>query len=202
MTMSQPADQLQAAFDESVSHHWGWFLVEGLLLVFLGLLAILLPTAASLAATVVVGWLLLLSGVMGLIQTIRARRAPGFGWSLLSALLALGAGAMLLIWPLRAVFSLTAVLIAFLFAEGVITVFYALDHRRGYSGRWGWMLASGLIDILLGVILLAGLPGTALWALGLLLGINLCFGGWALIAMALAARSHSTRTGQVAGHQA
>ena len=65
---------------------------------------------------------------------------------------------------------------------------FALDHKRELSGRWGWMLASGIIDVGLGVLLLAGLPGTALWALGLLVGINLLFGGWALILMALDAR--------------
>jgi uncharacterized membrane protein HdeD (DUF308 family) len=187
MNQSADANALRAAFAGTMGHSWLWFLIEGLVLVFLGVLAIVLPTAASLVATIFLGWLLLLSGIMGLISTIRARRAPGFAWSLLSALLALGAGALLVIWPVHGVFSLTAVLIAFLLAEGVISVFYALEHRKGASGRWNWMLASGLIDILLGVILLAGLPGTALWALGLMLGINLCFGGWSLIMMALAA---------------
>ena len=65
---------------------------------------------------------------------------------------------------------------------------YALEHRTGLSGRWGWMLASGILDIVLGVLLILGLPGTALWAIGLLLGLNLLFGGWALILMALHAR--------------
>jgi uncharacterized membrane protein HdeD (DUF308 family) len=197
--MNQPADELKQAFSESVGQHWGWFLAEGILLIFLGLLAILLPTVASLIATVFLGWLLVVSGVMGLIATIRARRAPGFAWSLLSALLMLGAGALLLIWPLHGVFSLTAVLIAFLFVEGVITVFHALEHRRGFSGSWGWMLVSGVIDILLGLILLAGLPGTALWALGLLLGVNLIFRGWALVMTALVARPHAPGKGAATG---
>lgn len=194
--MSQPygGEQVRAALGETVSHHWGWFLFEGIVLVILGLAAILLPKAATFAATVFIGWLLLLSGIIGLISTIRARRAPGFGWSLLSAVLGIGAGVLLLIWPLSGAFSLTAILIFFLIAEGVISVFYALEHRKGFSGRWGWMLASGIVDILLGLILLAGLPGTALWALGLLLGINLIFGGVALIMMALSARPSDTGT--------
>jgi uncharacterized membrane protein HdeD (DUF308 family) len=65
---------------------------------------------------------------------------------------------------------------------------YALEHKSALSGRWGWMLASGVVDVFLGLLLLIGLPGTALWALGLLVGINLLFGGWALILMALHAR--------------
>lgn len=195
--MNQPldADRLRAAVRETVAHHWGWFLFEGILLVLLGIAAVLLPAAASLVATVFFGWLLLLSGIMGLISTIRARRAPGFAWSLLSAILGIGAGGLLLLWPIAGTFSLTAVLIAFLIAEGVISLFYALEHRKGDSGRWGWMLASGIVDIILGLILLAGLPGTAIWALGLLLGINLMFGGVALIMMALAARGESPGTG-------
>jgi len=172
----------------AVRRHWVLFLTEGIVLVVLGVLALFAPAIASVAATVLFGWVLLLSGVVGLITTFRARHAPGFGWSLLSAIVGIVAGALLLGWPLLGTFSLTAVLIAFLLAEGALSIMYALEHRNALSGRWGWMLASGIIDIGLGVLLLLGLPGTALWALGLLLGINLIFGGWALIFMALHAR--------------
>jgi uncharacterized membrane protein HdeD (DUF308 family) len=175
----------------AVRRHWVLFLVEGIVLVILGTLALLAPVIASVAATVLFGWLLLLSGIVGLVTTFRARHAPGFWWSLLSALLGIVAGVVLLGWPLLGTFSLTAVLIAFLFAEGIISIMYALEHRNALSGRWGWMLASGIVDIGLGVLLFIGLPGTALWALGLLLGINLIFGGWALILMALHARPTS-----------
>jgi uncharacterized membrane protein HdeD (DUF308 family) len=178
----------------AVRRHWVLFLSEGIVLVILGVLALLAPAIASVAATVFFGWLLLLSGIMGLVSTFRARHAPGFWWSLLSALIAIAAGVALIGWPLIGTLSLTAVLIAFLFAEGAVTIFYALEHRKALSGRWGWMLASGIIDIVLAVLLLIGLPGTALWALGLILGINLIFGGWALIFMALHARPKSAAT--------
>jgi uncharacterized membrane protein HdeD (DUF308 family) len=65
---------------------------------------------------------------------------------------------------------------------------FALDHKRELSGQWGWMLMSGLIDLVLAVMIFAGLPSTASWAVGLLVGINMIFGGTALIAMALHAR--------------
>jgi uncharacterized membrane protein HdeD (DUF308 family) len=65
---------------------------------------------------------------------------------------------------------------------------YALEHKRELSGRWGWMLASGIVDLIVAGIILIGLPGTAAWAIGLLVGINMIFGGSALIAMALHAR--------------
>jgi uncharacterized membrane protein HdeD (DUF308 family) len=172
----------------TLERHRGLFLFEGILLLILGLLAILLPVVASLAATVVFGWLLLLSGVLGLVATFRARQAPGFGWSLVSAIVGIVAGVLLLLAPVQGTLSLTAVLIAFLIVEGVASILYAFDHRRGSSGRWSWMLFSGIVDIILGTILLWGLPGTAAWALGLLLGINMIFGGSALIGMALSAR--------------
>jgi uncharacterized membrane protein HdeD (DUF308 family) len=188
MTVIQEAEQVRTELGAAVQRHWVFFLCEGIALVLLGLLAVMTPAIASVAATVLFGWILLLSGVVGLITTFRARKAPGFGWSLLSALLGIIAGGLLLWWPLQGALSLTAVLIAFLLVEGVVSILYALEHRSALSGRWGWMLASGALDVFLGVILLLGLPGTALWALGLLLGINLLFGGWALILMALHAR--------------
>jgi uncharacterized membrane protein HdeD (DUF308 family) len=196
MATNQSVDvsKVHAAVSEAVHHHRALFLFEGILLVILGLLAILVPAIASLAATVFFGWLLLLGGLVGLVATIRARHAPGFWWSLLSAIVGVVAGVLLLGWPLQGTLSLTSVLIAFLLVEGAATILYALQHRTGPSARWGWMLASGILDLLLGVILFAGLPGTAMWALGLLIGIDMTFGGWALIAMALAARSEAVGT--------
>jgi uncharacterized membrane protein HdeD (DUF308 family) len=189
--MNTQADQIQQVRDRvagAVSRHWKLFLFEGIVLLILGTLAILAPVIASVAATVFFGWILLLSGVVGLISTLRARGAPGFWWSLISALVGIVAGGLLLFYPLQGTLSLTAVLIAFLLVEGVVTLMYALEHRNALSGRWGWMLASGILDVALGVFLFLGLPGTALWAIGLLIGINMLFGGWALIFMALHAR--------------
>jgi len=72
--------------------------------------------------------------------------------------------------------------------EGIMSILFALEHKRELSGRWGMMLVSGVIDLFLAGIIFAGLPGTAAWAIGLLIGINLVFGGTALISMALHAR--------------
>lgn len=196
MATNQPVNELKirVAVSEAVHRHRGLFLFEGILLIILGLLAILVPVIASLAATVFFGWLLLLSGVVGLVTTIRGRSAPGFWWSLLSAIVGIAAGVLLLGWPLQGTLSLTTVLIAFLFVEGAASILYALQHRAAPSARWGWMLASGIIDVALGVILFAGLPGTATWALGLLIGINMIFGGYALVMMALSAHSETAGT--------
>jgi uncharacterized membrane protein HdeD (DUF308 family) len=189
-TQSAEAQAIQQ-LGGAVRRHWVLFLSEGIALVILGLLALMAPAVASIAATVFFGWILLLSGIVGLVATLRARQAPGFAWSLLSALVGIVAGALLLAWPLQGTLSLTAVLIAFLLVEGVVSIMYALEHRNALSHRWGWMLASGILDVALGALLFAGLPGTALWALGLIIGINMLFGGWALMLMALRARPAS-----------
>ena len=126
-----------------------------------------------------------------MITTFRMRQAPGFGWSLVSAILGIAVGIVLLLWPLSGVLSLTMILIAFFVIEGIASIMFALEHKRELSGRWGWMLASGIIDLILATIILTGLPGTAAWAIGLLVGINMVFGGSALIAMALHARDRS-----------
>jgi uncharacterized membrane protein HdeD (DUF308 family) len=106
-------------------------------------------------------------------------------------LIAIAVGLILLAQPIAGAVSLTLVLIVFFVVEGVATIMYALEHRRELSGRWEWMLVSGIIDLVLAVIIFAGLPGTAAWALGLLVGINMVFGGVALVAIALHARSNA-----------
>ena len=182
-------DHLQSTVANTLREHWKLFLTEGIVLFILGLLAIIVPPIATIAVEVLIGWLLLMSGVVGLIATLRMRNAPGRGWSLASAVLGIVAGIVLLAWPLSGAVSLTMILTVFLVLEGVVSILYALEHKRELSGRWGAMLFSGVVDLLLAGIIFAGLPGTAAWAIGLLVGINLVFGGSALIAMALHARS-------------
>jgi uncharacterized membrane protein HdeD (DUF308 family) len=189
-------NQLQRALAQSVREHWVLFLIEGIVLVVLGILAIVVPPLATIAFTLFLGWLFLISGIVGLVTTFWARHAPGFWWSLFSAVLAIAAGLVLLAWPISGAVSLTLLLIVFFTIEGVLSIMYALEHKKELSGRWGWMLASGIIDLILAGIILIGLPGTAVWALGLLVGINMLFGGSALIAMALHARTPDTSTPQ------
>jgi uncharacterized membrane protein HdeD (DUF308 family) len=175
-------------FRRAAHDHWVLFLVEGVVLVVLGATAIVIPVIATLAATVVLGWLFLVSGIMGLVSTFWMRQAPGFWWALISAVLGIVVGALLLASPLRGAVTLTIVLVAFFIIEGVASIMFALEHKRQLSGRWGWMLVSGIIDLVLGAMIFAGLPSTAAWAIGLLVGINMVFGGTALVAMAVHAR--------------
>lgn len=177
-------DSLATAFGA----HWKWFLAEGIILVILGLLAVLTPFVAGVAATLFIGWLFLFAGITGLIFTYKERAAPGFWWALLSSAIAVLAGLSLLSNPLVGLFSLTFVLIAYFLIDGVLTIMLGLGYRGHSPVHWQWVVASGVIDLILAALLISGLPGTALWAVGLLVGIDLAFGGASIIAMALAAR--------------
>jgi uncharacterized membrane protein HdeD (DUF308 family) len=190
MSMNQPDfSSAQRAVADAMREHWVLFLVEGIILVLLGMLAIVIPLLASLAVTILVGSLFLVSGVVGLVTTFWAKGVPGFWWSLVSAIIAVGAGVVLLAWPISGTVSLTLVLIAFFIVEGVASIMYGIEHRKEASSRAGWIIASGVIDLILAAIIFSDLPGSAAWAIGLLVGINMIFGGTSLIAMALGARA-------------
>jgi len=181
-------DRLELQFADALRDGWRFLLIEGVILVVLGAAAVIIPSVASLAVEIIIGWLFLFSGIVGLAMTILMRHAPGFWWSVFSAVLAIAAGVALIGWPGGGVLSLTLLLIVFFIMEGVATIMYALDHRRDLPGQWGFMLASGIVDLVLAAIIYAGLPGTAAWAIGLMVGINMLFGGAALIGLALHAR--------------
>lgn len=185
----QPTNaKLAMDLSKSIHAHRGLFLFEGIVLVVLGLAAVVIPPLAGIATTIFLGWLLLIAGFVGLLSTFKARSAPGYWWSLLSALVAIVAGGILLWYPLQGLITLTYVLIGYLLADGLLTIVLAISHRRELSGRWEWMLANGVVDFILAGIIFAALPGAFAWALGLIVGIDLIFGGTALIAMALSAR--------------
>jgi uncharacterized membrane protein HdeD (DUF308 family) len=186
------ADQEQLDPRKVVAEHRTVFIIEGIVLLLLGAAAIAVPPIATLSATIVIGWVLMISGVAGLISTFGAQSAPGFLWSLVSAAIAVVAGGVLIWSPVGGAVSLTLLLIAFFAAEGVATIFYALSHRDS-ANRWGWLLASGVVDIVLAAIILTGLPGTAAWALGTLVGINLLFGGAAMLSFALGVAGNAPR---------
>ena len=192
MTLPQDSgrdvEKIQAAVSATVKLHWKAFLFEGIVLAILGLAAMTVPPLASLAVTIFLGWMFLISGIAGLVVTYWARQMPGFWWSLFSAALAVLAGLILIARPMQGVLTLTIVVGAYFLAEGVVTIMYALEHRKELSARWAWLLAAGLMDILIAFLIISGLPGSAEWAIGLLVGINLVLGGASLVGMALAAR--------------
>ena len=175
-------------WSQSVKEHWKLFLVEGIVLLLLGVGAILIPVLASLAAAIFLGWLFLIGGVVGAVTTLMARHAPGFWWSLVSAVVTIVAGLFLVGWPITGAVSITIVLAAYLVAEGIASMMFAYEHRGQMSGRWGWLFLNGVIDLAMAGIIVWLLPLAALWALGLIIGIDFIFGDASLIGMAFAAR--------------
>ena len=184
-------EEVESKIVKAMHEHWRLYLGEGAGLLILGLIAVAVPPLTTLAETILFGWLFMVSGVIGLFTTFWMRGVPGFRWSLASAVLAILAAIWLLARPIAGPLTLTAVLILFFLIEGISSVMFAIDHRRELSGQWEFMLLSGLVDLVLCVMIATGLPSTAVWALGLLVGINMVFGGFALIAMALHARSEA-----------
>ena len=167
-------------------HHWKLQFGEGIVLVLLGVAAAFVPFRLGIALLV---WLLLVGGIVGLITTVVMHRAAGFWWSLLSAVLAIGIAGFVFAMPELAFVGFPFLLMGFLTLEGAVTIMLALEHWREQSARWNWLLASGIVDLCLAALIIIGLPATAGWALGLILAVNLIFGGGAMIGMGLAARS-------------
>ncbi len=171
-----------------VRSYSGLFLAQGVIMTLLGIAAVIWPHVSTLAVDVYVGWFLLVSGLMSLGMMIFAPNVAGFVWSLLTGALAVFAGILLAFHPVQGVASLTLVLVAFFICEGIFQIAGSLSYRGSFPGSWGWMLASGIADLILAYIIISGWPGTAAWALGLIVGVNLISSGVATIVVAAAAR--------------
>lgn len=177
---------------ESLRKHTTWFTIYGVVLALLGAAAIIMPGIATLATTILLGWLLLASGVIALIAVFSAGTSvPGFWWNLLTAIVYLLAGASLLWSPIAGVITLTIFLAAYFLATGVTKFIAAMAYRRDIPAAWGWVLFSAVVDIALAFLIFTGLPASATWVLGLMVGINLLMGGIALIVAANCTRKMS-----------
>jgi len=180
---------MQHAVRDTVRHHWQLFLTQGVIMTILGVLAVIWPQISTIAVDVYVGWLFLLSGIVGLASMFLAQNVQAFLWMLLTAALSLFVGIVLLWHPVEGAASLTLVLIAFFIVEGVFQIVASLSYRDIFPGQWGWMLASGIVDLILAALIIKGWPSTATWALGLIVGINLITSGAAITMVALAAKA-------------
>ena len=190
--MSYPNTALgegQRAIDETIRNYWGLFLVHGVVLMILGVLAVIWPQISTVAADIYIGWLFLFGGIVGLVTMFWAPGVPGFLWSLLTAALSLIVGVLLLWHPVEGVVSLTLALIALFIVEGIFQIAAAIRYRDALPDSWGWMVMSGIADLVLAGLIISGWPGTASWALGLIVGVNLISSGLAITMAALTGRS-------------
>jgi len=198
MSSIQNASEMQDALKDALRAHWKLFLFQGVVMIILGILAIVEPVIATIAVDIYVGWLFLLSGIMGLVALFSARDVPAFLWMLITAALSMVVGVLLIWKPAEGALSLTMVLTAFFIAEGIFQIAGSFAYREAIPGSWGWMLASGICDLILAVIIIMSLPLSAGWTLGILVGINLMTSGWAIVITAIEGRSIARTLGRAA----
>jgi uncharacterized membrane protein HdeD (DUF308 family) len=187
MSIQPDIEGIRRQMAATIHAHWKLVLVQGIVMMVLGFLAVVEPNVATLAVSIFVGWLFFVGGIFRALSVWRSREMPGFAWSLLTALLAIVLGLVLIFRPLAGVLTLTMVLIAFFIVEGITAIVIAVQHRA-HLRSWGWVLFSGIVDLLLAYLIWAGWPSSADWAIGLLVGINMLFFGLSLVMTALAAR--------------
>jgi uncharacterized membrane protein HdeD (DUF308 family) len=187
MSIQPDIDGIRRQMAATIHAHWKLVLAQGIVMMVLGLLSVAEPNVATIAIGIFVGWLFFIGGIFRALSVWRSRGMPGFAWSLLTALLAILLGLILIFRPLAGVLTLTMVLIAFFILEGITAIALAVQHRE-HLRSWGWVLFSGIIDLLLAYLIWAGWPSSADWAIGLLVGINMLFFGLSLVMTALAAR--------------
>lgn len=198
-SVSADQGEMQRAVRGTLAAHWRLLVLQGAVMVVLGIFAVVEPAVATLAVDYFVGWLFVISGLLGLAVMVSARNVQVFLWTLLTAALSLCVG-ILLVWrPVQGVVSLTLVLTALFIAEGVFQTVTSIAYRDVMPQSWVWMLLSGLSDLALAVIIILGWPVSAAWVLGLLVGINLITSGWAILMIAFAGREFvKTVTGTAA----
>ena len=184
-TVEAPVDADVRMALSAFRRNWLWFVLLGGALIFVGLIALGSLWIASLATAVVIGALLVVGGVVEIVGAFWSRRWGGFFLHLLSGLLSLVVGGLFLRAPVDALLALTLLLACLLTVGGVFKIVAALSYR--FEG-WGWPLANGIIDLILGAMIWLEWPASALWVIGLFVGISLVFRGFNWIGLGFALR--------------
>ena len=178
MSLEVAAQVMREAMRETVKRHSLWYLVQSGLMILAGILALIYPALSSVAVVFFLGWLLIFGGILQGISLVGARHVPHFWLQLVSVVLFVIVGVLFLRNPGESLLTLTLLLIVLFMVEGISKVIFALTIRP--LPNWGWVLASGIIAILLAFYLWASIPVTAVWLIGVLLGIELICEGVAL----------------------
>lgn len=161
--------------------HRTTFIIESILLIILGMVAIALPFYATLSVELLLGWVLLLGGIVQLYKSITTIKEPGGVLSLVTALIYIAVAALMLIYPLTGILTLTLLVGIFFLLEGIAKI--AISFELKPAQNWGWLLFSGIIALIMAGIIIYGWPATSLWVIGLLVGINMVFFGFSLLAI-------------------
>ena len=182
MSVDEAAKVMRSAMRDVIKRQSMWYLLQGALMVIAGLVALLFPVFSSVAAVLMLGWLLIFSGIFQAISLIGATNVPHFWLQLISVTLSILIGVLFVRNPGQGLITLTMLLIVFFMVGGMAKIIFALTIRP--FPNWGWVLASGGIGVLLSIYLWSSLPVTAAWLLGLLVGIQLISEGAAQAYMA------------------
>lgn len=166
---------------------WIWMAIFAAISLVGGLLALANPFEATLAATLIAGWVFIAVGVLEIIQTFSIKGWGGFIWSLLLAVLMLAVGLSLVFNPLGGMVALTVLVAVLFITTGVVKILFAFSLRP-ISG-WGWVLASGVVSLALGVMILLDMPWSATNILGILLGVELLSNGLLFLFVAMGLRN-------------
>jgi len=130
---------MQNAINDALRTHWRLLMFQGAIMLLLGILAFAAPVAATLAVDIFVGWLFLVSGIVGLVAVFSAKDIPAFLWSLVTAALSVTAGALLIWKPVEGALTLTLLLTALFMTEGIFQIVASIAYRHVAGGSWGWM---------------------------------------------------------------
>jgi uncharacterized membrane protein HdeD (DUF308 family) len=187
------AEDLVEGLEQAARMHWPTLLIEGVALILFGILALAIPALITLGISTALGWLFVSVGLGALAFYARSRTVTAFRSLLISSILSVIAGTALLTRPLSSAISVTVILIVFFAISGVAKFWYPLERSEYLSNYRGWIRTSGVIDVILAGLMFVGLPEIALWAPGLLLGVNMVFGGIALIVVAVLERRRSVQ---------
>lgn len=171
---------------------WGWMLVLGILMVALGTIALILIPAATIGTALVLGWLLLISGVVELIHAFGVQRWGGFFLHLTCGILGLLIGLMVVTHPVAGAVAFTLLFASFLVVIGLFRLIAAFSIKFPH---WGWAFFDGVVTLALGIVLWADWPWSGYWFLGLSVGISLLMRGWSYVMMAFAVRGLAAPAG-------
>ena len=189
--ISIPSSQPDPHELAALRKEWWWFLLLGLLLIVSGTIAISYAFLASVAVITLFGFLLVLGGIAQLVAAFWIGRWSGFAIAMLAGVLYIVVGGLTVARPVEGLEALTLLIGAFLLIGGIFRSVAAMTLRLHH---WGWLLLNGLITVLLGLMILADWPESSLWVIGLFVGIDMLFNGWAWVMLSLGLRS----TGEVA----
>ena len=171
---------------QALKEHSGWSIAIGIILIILGIFVLGSPLYTGLAVAIMVGSFLL---VGGLVQFVFAFRAKSSGAGLLNFVggaLSLLCGVLMIAHPLYGLKFLTLLLAVFFVVEGMSKIMFSFQVRPAQG--WVWVLFSGIVGLVLGMMIWSQWPLSGAWAVGTLVGIDLLFTGWSTLAIGLAAR--------------